>query len=103
MSALDRLENNHSSDLNQYCGALVDMLAENVPDVRSYINVINNVEDREREAPAYETLLNVIELLISILPSHSKTLQMVKNLQQQVIQSKRELKSINKSYMQLQA
>lgn len=79
------------------------MLAENVPDVRSYINVIKNVEDREREAPAYETLLNVIELLISILPSHSKTLQMVKNLQQQVIQSKRELKSINKSYMQLQA
>ena len=45
MSALDRLENNHSSDLNQYCSALVDMLAENVPDVRSYINIINNVED----------------------------------------------------------
>ena len=38
-----------------------------------------------------------------MLPAQSQTLQMVKNLQQEMLQSKKDLKHINKCYIQLQA
>ena len=69
------------NDLNKYCKAMLAMLAESVPDVQTYLDELNAREDREQR-PAYETLVYAVEVVISNLPQHSKTLQMVKNLQQ---------------------
>ena len=67
------------TDLNKYCEALLSMLAESVPDVQAFLDEVSCAEDDEPR-PAYEMLVYAIEVLISVLPSHSKTLQMVKNL-----------------------
>lgn len=89
-----------NSDLNKYCLGLVDLIAEHVPNAKAFVLELA-AEEFGEERPAYETLLLVTEFLIAALPSQSRTLLMVKNLQQQVLQSKRELRQINKSYMQL--
>ena len=78
------------------------MLAESVPDIQTYLQEAAETEESADRAP-YETLVYVIEQLITILPKQSRTLEMVRNLQQQVLGSKRDLRQINKSYIMLQA
>ena len=55
-------------DLNRYCSALIDMLAENVPEVKDYLEENVWCSEESSEAPEYETLLLVLEVVIQILP-----------------------------------
>ena len=71
-----------NADLNKYCEALISMLAESVPDVQALLEEFTQNENINGEPKLpYETLVYVIEALIATLPSHSRTLEMVNNLQ----------------------
>ena len=89
-----------NTNLNGYCQAVINMLANQVPDVQTYVT---HLEDEQHNSPPYESLLGIIEFMITLLPDKSHTLKMVRNLQQQVLQSKRDLKVINKNYITVQA